>query len=210
MENKNAVLLVDDDPSLLKSVGEILKNDYAVSGVKSGREALNILETGYIPDIILLDIDMPGLDGFETFAMIREMEDMPDVPIIFLTGVTALEARIKGVELNAEDYITKPFVKEILMGRMKYFLEKSKRLRELNIKEKDKQASVINEVIFEQAAANLSGTEIKILRLIVLGYSNLEISDALCYANSYVRKVISTIYEKKHVSNRKELKRLLQ
>ena len=209
MESKKSVLVVDDDPALLMSVWEILKDDYNVSNVKSGREALEMLKTGYVPDIILLDIDMPGLNGFETLALINEMEEMRDIPVMFLTGVATTEAEEKGMKSGAADFIKKPFVKEILLVRLKVHIENGRRFREGSMLKKNKLTAMIDEAKFEKIAGRLTETERKILRLIALGYNNQEISDALIYTNSYVRKVVSVIYEKNFVSNRTELKKLL-
>jgi DNA-binding response OmpR family regulator len=208
LEAKNAVLIIDDDPALLKMAGEILKDYYAVSCVKSGYEAVVLLQTDYMPDIILLDIDMPGLSGFDTMTALREMEDMQDIPIVFLTGVTKMETELKGLSCGAVDYITKPFIKEILLARLKVHLESGKRLRQLSMTEINRQEIRIDEEIFEQISAGLSDTEKKILRLIALGYTNQEIGEALCYSYNYVKKVVGTIYEKKYVSKRSELKKL--
>ncbi len=122
MENKNAVLLVDDDPALLNAVGEMLRADYEVSSAKSGSDALELLRAGYLPDIILLDIDMPGLNGFETLALLRQMEDMQDVPVIYLTGLKQTENEVKGINTGAADYIIKPFVRESLLARLRFRL----------------------------------------------------------------------------------------
>lgn len=209
-KNKNAVLVVDDDPAFLLSVWEMLKSDYEVSSVKSGGEALEILEAGYVPDIILLDVDMPGLNGFEALALISEMEWMHDVPVMFLTGVTAVGAEVKGLKSGAVDYIKKPFEKENLLARLKVHLENGRRIRQLSMLEKNKQGTQIDDVRFEKIAAGLTGTERKILSLIAIGYSNQEIGDKLNYSNSYVRKVVSAIYDKTLVGGRDELKKLIQ
>ena len=208
LEDKNTILMVDDDPALLKMAGEILRGNYAVSCVKSGCEAVALLQTDYMPDIILLDIDMPELNGFDTLTALREIENAQDIPIVFLTGVTRTEAELKGLSCGAVDYITKPFIKEILLARLKVHLENGKRLRQLSIVEKNRQEIRIDEGKFEQTSAGLNDTEKKVLRLIVLGYTNQEIGEALHYTYNYVKKVVATIYEKKYVSKRSELKKL--
>ncbi len=209
LEDKNAVLIVDDDPALLKMSGEILKGDYEVSCVKSGSEAVSLLQMDYMPDIILLDVDMPGLNGFDTLIALRQIEDVQDIPIVFLTGVTKTKAELKGLSCGAVDYITKPFVKEILLARLKVHMENGKRLRQLSMMEKNSQEIRIDEEKFEQISVGLSDTEKKILRLIALGYTNQEMGEALHYSYNYVKKVVGAIYEKKYVSKRSELKKLL-
>ena len=210
MNDKHTVLLVDDDPALLKSVGAILKNNYTVSSVKSGHEALRILETGFTPDIILLDIEMPGLNGFETISLIREQEDMQDIPVMFLTGMKVPDAEVKGISSGAVDYITKPFVKEVLLARMKQHLKKGQRMRQLSMMEKNKMPGGVDRAKYERVTAGLTETEKKLLRLIAKGYSNHEISEELHYSVNYVKKVVSIIYEKNGVGSRSEMKKLLQ
>lgn len=208
MDNKNKVLIVDDDTVLLKMAGEILRSNYEVSCVKSGYDAVKLLKTDYMPDILLLDIDMPGLNGFDTLALLREIEDARDIPVVFLTGVAKTEAELKGLSSGAVDYITKPFIKEILLARLKIHLENGNRLRQFSMQEKNRQEARLDEERLERAAAGLSDTEKKILRLIALGYTNQEIGEALHYSYNYVKKVVATIYEKKYVSKRSELKKL--
>lgn len=208
MEDKNAVLIIDDDLALLKMAGEILRSTYAVSCVKSGQEAINLLHTDYRPDIILLDIDMPELCGFETLRALQGIEGVREVPVVFLTGVDKIEAELEGLSSGAVDYITKPFVKEILLARLKVHLENGKRLRQLNRKEKDSQNNRIDDYKFQQFSKDLSDTEIRVMRLIALGYTNQEIGEELYYSYNYVKKVVAAIYEKKQVSKRSELKKL--
>jgi DNA-binding response OmpR family regulator len=203
------VLIVDDDTTLLKMASEILRADYAVSCVKSGVEALLLMQTDYIPDIILLDVDMPGMNGFETLPLLHEIEDTQDIPVVYLTGTARPESELRGLSSGAVDYITKPFIKEILLARIKVHLEHGKRLRQLSMMEKNKQENVVDEGKFEQLAADLNNTEKKVLRLIVLGYTNQEIADTLSYSYNYIKKVTNIIYEKKHVNKRGELKKLL-
>lgn len=205
---KNAILIVDDDPALLKMTGEILRGEFVVSCVKSGYDALALLQTDYMPDIILLDIDMPELNGFETLKKLRELDDMQDVPVVFLTGINQTAFELKGLLSGAADYIVKPFVKEILLARLKVHLENGKRFRRLSIMEKDKLNIRIDEEKFNEASADLNETEKKMARLIALGYTNQEIGETLFYSYNYVKKVTAAIFEKKQVRKRSELKKL--
>lgn len=208
MKNRNTVLIVDDDPALLKMAGEILNDVYAVSFAKSGLEMLELLEADYVPDIILLDVDMPGMNGFDALRKLRKMEDAQDIPVVFLTGAAGLESELEGLSSGAADYITKPFVKERLLARLHTHLENGKRLRQLSMMEKNKREGGINEAKFEQIAADLTDSERRMLRLIALGYTNKEISESLNYSYNYVKNMASIIYEKKSVKRRNELKKL--
>ncbi len=210
MQNKSEVLIIDDDPAILKMTGEILRSDYVVSCVKSGAEAIALLSNEYLPDIILLDIDMPGLNGYDTLLRLQEMEDVRDIPVIYLTIMTQTEAELKGLSYGAVDYITKPFVKNILLARIKVHLENGRRLRRLSIIEKKEQNGGLDEEQFNKATADLTDTEKRIFRLILLGYTNQEIAQELYYSHGYVKKVAGIIYEKKQVNKRNDLIKLFK
>ncbi|HBN04923.1 MAG TPA: DNA-binding response regulator, partial [Bacteroidales bacterium] len=124
----NKVLVVDDDIMLLKMAEELLKSEYAVTFAKSGEAAIALITDNYTPDIILLDIDMPKMNGYETLAKLRKISE--DIPVIFLTGLSETEFELKGLTSGAVDYITKPFVKEILLARLKIHIETSKKSRD--------------------------------------------------------------------------------
>lgn len=207
MVDKYSVLVVDDDPGLLKMTGELLRRDYAVSCVKSGQAALKLLQTDYEPDIILLDVDMPCLSGFDTCQELHRQEKTKDVPVIFLTGVTKTEAELKGLSCGAVDYIRKPFVGEVLLARLKIHLDNSKRWHQ---SANTSGEGGIDEEKFRRISCDLNDTEKKVLRLIVLGYTNKEIGEELSYSYNYVKKVVGIIYEKKNVNRRSDLKKMFQ
>ncbi|MCL4367812.1 MAG: response regulator transcription factor [Actinobacteria bacterium] len=110
------ILLVDDDVQLLVQLAERLKRDgFSVSTARSGKEALQQLDKGW-PEIIVLDLMMPGMDGEEVAAQIKRRADLP---IIVLSAITAGESKVKLIERYAEDYITKPFEYTELRARIK-------------------------------------------------------------------------------------------
>ena len=87
VEQKRSVLVVDDDVTLLKMAEELLREVYAVSLAKSGRQAIALLTAGFVPDVVLLDIDMPGMDGYEALEGMLAFPSMAAVPVMFLTGI---------------------------------------------------------------------------------------------------------------------------
>ncbi|MCR4762542.1 MAG: response regulator [Lachnospiraceae bacterium] len=114
------VLVVDDDLETLKTAGSILsENEMRVTALNSGKALLKYVEQGNRPDLILLDVVMPELDGFETMRKLRETE-IPgeEIPIIFLTGAEDKTSEAKGLSLGAMDYIRKPFLPEVLTLRV--------------------------------------------------------------------------------------------
>ena len=117
------ILIVDDDAANLRMASRILSAEQArVSCLKSGEEALKFLRE-HRPDLILLDIHMPGMDGFETITAIKETEATADIPVIFLTADDDSSAETKGFQLGAMDFIKKPFVPEVLLLRVRHTIE---------------------------------------------------------------------------------------
>lgn len=116
------ILLVDDNLTNLKQAASLLKDDYKVSLVKSGEQAIEFLEK-FSPDLILMDVEMPQMDGYETTRRIKSMPGVKRIPVIFLTGDHDIESEIKGFECGAVDYIRKPFLREIVLHRVALHLE---------------------------------------------------------------------------------------
>ena len=102
---ENHILIIDDDLMLLKTAEEILSDQYNVSVAKSGIQALNLLNKNIIPDLILLDIDMPQMDGYETLEEIKKISGCELIPIIFLTGFSEMDYEVRGLKAGAVDYI---------------------------------------------------------------------------------------------------------
>ncbi len=120
---KNRILLVDDIPGNLKILALALKDEHKVLVATSGAEALEIANTEPLPDLILLDIMMPGIDGYEVCQRLKDDEKTQEIPIIF---VTALDDDINeeyGLSLGAEDFIRKPYSVAIIKRRVKTHLE---------------------------------------------------------------------------------------
>ena len=124
MEKKH-VLVVDDDLILLKTAEEILSEFYSVSVAKAGSQAIALLEKGVIPDLILLDIAMPGMDGYETLNEMKKIPAAGSVPIIFLTGFSDADYEVRGLKSGAVDYIVKPFLPKELIYRVNAILRRS-------------------------------------------------------------------------------------
>ncbi len=113
-----AVLAVDDDPGILRLVEHILRNEpLRLSTASTAKEAWHILKT-CTPDLVLLDIDMPEIDGYALCKAIREQPRLENVRIIFLTAHAADNEVVIGLDLGADDYITKPFDKTNLIARV--------------------------------------------------------------------------------------------
>jgi putative two-component system response regulator len=115
---KKTVLVVDDTPDNLSLMSGLLKDNYKVKVANSGEKALKIATTAPPPDLILLDIMMPGMDGYEVCRLLKHDPATMDIPVIFLTAKAEVEDERKGLELGAVDYITKPISPPIVLARV--------------------------------------------------------------------------------------------
>ena len=124
MEDKNTILIVDDAPENLSVISHILKDKYKVKVATSGAKALSILANAkQNPALILLDIRMPGMDGYEVCSQLKKSELYSSIPIIFLTSLTGGEDEGKGLELGAVDYLHKPIIPSVLLARVETHLK---------------------------------------------------------------------------------------
>lgn len=117
------VLVVDDAPENLSLISNLLRDKYKVKVCNSGEKALRFLQGNDLPDLILLDIMMPGVNGYEVLRQIKTMPVVRDIPVIFLTARRAPEDEQKGLDLGAADYVTKPISPPIMLARVKTQLE---------------------------------------------------------------------------------------
>jgi two-component system, sensor histidine kinase and response regulator len=117
-----SILLVDDTPDNLMLLSQLLKSDYRIRLAQSGAKALEICTSDDAPDLVLLDVMMPGLDGFEVARRMREHPQAEAIPVIFVTAMTSTDARVSGMDLGAVDYITKPIDPGLLQSKVRNFM----------------------------------------------------------------------------------------
>lgn len=129
MEKETLILVVDDAEINLKIAEKIITREYSVKCVLSGEGCLAYL-VDHIPDLILLDLHMPDMDGFEVMEKLNASNNWKDIPVILLTADNDPDYEVKGFSLGAIDFITKPFVAEVMLHRVAKALELS-RLRKL-------------------------------------------------------------------------------
>jgi sigma-B regulation protein RsbU (phosphoserine phosphatase) len=120
---KQTVLVVDDTPANIKVLMETLKDDYRIVAAVNGQRALQLAASDPNPDIILLDVMMPEMDGYEVCAKLKADAKTRDIPIIFVTAMSDTQDETKGLELGAVDYITKPISPPVVSARVKNHLE---------------------------------------------------------------------------------------
>ncbi|MBF0120857.1 MAG: hybrid sensor histidine kinase/response regulator [Desulfobacterales bacterium] len=116
---KISLLIVDDEPSNLKILLELLKSDYNIRVATSGERAIAIAMSETPPDLILLDVMMPEMDGYDICIYLKNKPETRNIPVIFVTAKTDTESIIKGFNVGAIDYVTKPFREQELLPRIK-------------------------------------------------------------------------------------------
>ncbi|MDR1618382.1 MAG: response regulator, partial [Treponema sp.] len=127
MNEKEKILLIDDDETQFLIVQNMLNDEYEIITAKSGKEAIEYLYGGLVPNLILLDILMPNMDGWEVFNRIRAISLLKNVPIVFLTSLSGKDEKKRGYEIGAAGYIMKPYNKPELMDRIKTAIDNVKK-----------------------------------------------------------------------------------
>lgn len=150
------VVVVDDDIMNLKMAGHILsKNNMRVTALKSGQALLDYIKENETPDLILLDINMPEMDGFETLKKLREQEaGQEEIPVIFLTANDDENSETRGLSLGAMDFIKKPFVPEVLTLRVRHIIDLIRLQR--NLSQEVEKKTEENEKLFMHVVHSLT------------------------------------------------------
>ncbi|MDT8991393.1 two-component system response regulator [Curvibacter sp. APW13] len=145
------ILLVDDTPENLDVLSDVLSPHYQIKVATNGEKALRIMAGEHKPDLVLLDIMMPGISGYEVCQRLKRNTDTRGVPVIFVTAMGEMEDEKKGLELGAVDYITKPISPAIVLARVRTHLALYDQTREL-------------ERLVDQRTAELQTTRLQIIR----------------------------------------------
>jgi len=143
MTLKQKVLIVDDEPRNQRIILEILGDLAECQVASSGDDALTMAET-FLPDLVLLDIMMPGMDGYEVCRRFRSNPRLSHLKIVLVSGKAMIEERLKGYEVGADDYLTKPFDGEELLAKAKVFLRLTSTELELNLVNKSLEQKVLD------------------------------------------------------------------
>ncbi|MFH0784897.1 MAG: response regulator [Pseudomonadota bacterium] len=116
------ILIVDDVPTNIKVLADLLKSQYEIRVVNNGKDALKMANATYKPDLIFLDIMMPEMDGYDVCRELKKNEATQDIPVVFITARSGNYDEEHGLSLGAVDYIMKPFVPAIVMARIRNLL----------------------------------------------------------------------------------------
>ena len=154
MNDRDTVLIVDDQPANIHALAKLIKSDYHILAATSGGKALEIASGDHKPDLILLDIMMPDMDGYEVCRQLKASEQTNSIPVIFVTAKDSAEDEEKGFSLGAVDYIAKPFHPTIVRARIRNQINlkiKTDRLERLSMQ--DGLTDIPNRRFFEESLA---------------------------------------------------------
>jgi len=155
---KPSILVVDDTPDNIDVLKEALKKDYTVRPALDGATALKIASANPRPDLILLDIMMPGMDGYEVMRRLQADGNTREIPVIFVTAASGIESELKGFELGAVDYITKPFNPVVVRARVSTHLELHDARKKLEKQNQDlkTQTDLLEKIVHLDSLTNIS------------------------------------------------------
>ncbi|HKO43815.1 MAG TPA: response regulator transcription factor [Pyrinomonadaceae bacterium] len=199
------LLVVDDEPNLLRAVAACLKSaGYEVNTARSGREALVQLAEA-VPDLLVSDIRMPGMDGYQLARQLRGSPRTALVPIVFLTAKDETADRIEGFRAGVDAYLTKPFEPEELIAVVSGILNRVERTHSQIARLVGSTEADPTAMIFQDE--ELTEAEDRVALAVSRGLSNKEIAAELGISVRTVENHISHILEKKNFSNRVEIAR---
>ena len=192
------ILIVDDNPKYLADV--LPAFGYEVKIAYDGLQALQVLTNKDNDiDLVLLDVMMPNLDGFETLKIIRNKEHLENLPIIMLTAVDSEQKQISGLKFGADDYIIKPFSLPNLLARIEAILRRVK-IAQKTIANKTKSVNI--HVSSDNPIVPLTQREKEILACVAQGDNNAAISEKLFVREVTVKTHLNKIFKKLNVTNR--------
>ncbi len=187
------ILIIDDNAKLIADTLPMYGYDVKVAG--DGLLGLKLLDEDKNFDLIVLDVVMPNLDGWETLKAIRNNPDISKIPVIMLTSVDDMSKQVTGLKFGADDYIVKPFILPNLLARIEALLRRSSWNKDT--KDIKPLPFVKGEIV-----SSLTTREKEILSLVAKGNSNSQIAEKLFVREVTVKTHLNSIYKKLNVDNR--------
>ncbi len=154
-EDRSKILIVDDAPENIRILGELLKDKYTIMFARNGKDALRLAHADPQPDIILLDVVMPEMDGYQVCQELKKDKDTVNIPVLFITAQNNEKEESKGLGMGGVDYVSKPFTASLVQTRVNNQLELKKhrdRLDEL-VRERTKELYLTQEATIESMAS---------------------------------------------------------
>ena len=197
---KNKVMIIDDDKEIHLLMGKQLEALYTVVCASSGKEALDILKTGSLPQLILLDITMPEMDGYEVLSRLKSDITLKDIPVVFLTGMADESSELKGLNSDVVDYLKKPIAGKLLLARVQHYIDL--------YSEREMKGKLDMDKI-ESLPVKLTDRELDVAKLMAEFRSDREICDILFISMPYAKKLVAGVKEKLDLEKRGDIRRFL-
>jgi putative two-component system response regulator len=196
--DKRTILVIDDEPVILKTLSMALQNTYRIRALKSGKQAVQACKVDPRPDLVLLDIMMPEINGYEVLRQLKNDEECKDIPVIYVTARSDELDEKKGLDLGAVDYITKPIQPAIVLARVRTHIElklarmhleelverRTKKLQDANRELKNTFLEIVKSFTFliEQRDAALAGHSRRVAEksrqvAVAMGITEQEVDD---------------------------------
>jgi DNA-binding NarL/FixJ family response regulator len=196
--NKISILLVDDLPENLQLLSDLLiELGCIIRTVTSGRMALKTLKVKQ-PDLILLDINMPEMNGYQICSVIKADEELCHIPVIFISALDEVFDKVKAFNVGGVDYITKPFQVEEVIARVENALRLQQQIKQSQLRWQRETEEKIN-------AYQLSERELEILKLYALNKQRGEIAQQLFISENTVKSHLKNVFTKLKINNRDQL-----
>ena len=156
-DHKKRILIVDDESMNIDLLRIFLESDYTIAGALNAQQALELAQIDPQPDLILMDVTMPGMDGYEACRLLKDSKFTADIPVIFLTALEHQQDEATGFEVGAVDFISKPIVPEIVGARIRIHLGLEEVRNELRkcqsqLEASEKQIDVLTDKLTELTA----------------------------------------------------------
>lgn len=197
---KNKVMIIDDDKEIHMLMRKQLEALYTVVCASSGKEALDILKNESLPQLILLDITMPEMDGYEVLNRLKSDSILKDIPVVFLTGMADESSELKGLNSDVVDYLKKPIAGKLLLARVQHYIDLYSE-REMKGK--------LNMEMIDALPEKLTERELDVAKLMAEFRSDREICDILFISMPYAKKLVAGVKEKLGLEKRGDIRRFL-
>ncbi len=195
---KKRVLIVDDDITNIRLLADVLEDEYVISPALNGKQALVIANSSKKPDLILLDVIMPGMDGYEVCKLLKQNPDTADIPVIFITAIREVVDEAKGLECGAIDFVRKPFSPPSIRARVRNHIA-LKVAREM-LKEQNEKLRKYNQL--REDVERISRHDLRTPLSTIIGVPQLMLNDDLTMKQKrQLRRVEIAGYRMLHMLN---------
>ena len=200
--NKKRIMIVDDDEGTIELMTKLIEPLYETVAFRSGEKALESLEEApdMIPSLILLDISMEEMDGYEVLSRLKGDERYKKIPVVFLTGMTDEVSECRGLEMDVVDYLKKPIPGKVLFARIQHYLD---------LYSGNPGKGTLNEYMLEALSSPLTDREHEVAKLMAEFRSDREISEILFISMPYTKKLVASVKEKLLLEKRGDIRKYL-